>query len=102
MNEGIRGEVALSDAEINARVAAYAGDEVCALGQQIFVNGRPIEIRRAADGQGRPMPSWSGCIRLHGRQLFLLMDIPASFDGRYFGATEDKDVIGKARLLWRR
>jgi conjugative transfer signal peptidase TraF len=84
------------------RVAAYAGDEVCALGPQIFVNGRPITVRRAADREGRRMPAWSGCIRLHGRQLFLLMDNPASFDGRYFGPTEDTDVIGKARLLWRR
>lgn len=84
------------------RVAGYAGDEVCALGQEIFVNGRWAAERRLADGQGRPMPTWSGCIRLHGRQLFLLTDNPASFDGRYFGATEGRDIIGKARLLWRR
>lgn len=84
------------------RVAAQAGDEVCALGQEIFVNGGWTAERRLADGQGRPMPTWSGCIRLHGRQLFLLMDNPASFDGRYFGATEEHDIIGKARLLWRR
>lgn len=84
------------------RVAAFAGDEVCALGQEIFVNGRWSAERRLVDGQGRPMPMWSGCIRLHGRQLFLLMDNPASFDGRYFGATEGHDIVGKARLLWRR
>ena len=84
------------------RVAAQPGDEVCALGQEIFVNGRWTAERRLVDGQNRPMPIWSGCIRLHGRQLFLLMDNPASFDGRYFGATEERDIIGKARLLWRR
>jgi len=84
------------------RVAGYAGDEICVIGQEIFVNGRWTAERRLADGQGRPMPIWSGCIRLHGRQLFLLMDNPASFDGRYFGATEERDIIGKARLLWRR
>jgi len=84
------------------RVAAQAGDEVCALGQEIFVNGGWTAERRLADGQGRPMPTWSGCIRLHGRQLFLLMDNPASFDGRYFAATEGRDIIGKAHLLWRR
>jgi conjugative transfer signal peptidase TraF len=82
------------------RVAAAAGDEVCALGQEIFVNGRWIAARRVADGAGRPMPRWSGCVRLRGRQLFLLMDAPASFDGRYFGVTEGRDIIGKARLLW--
>ena len=84
------------------RVAAYAGDEVCALGRDIFINGRRIASRRAVDAAGLPMPWWSGCLVLRGRQLFLLMDSPSSFDGRYFGPTEGIDVIGKARLLWRR
>ena len=84
------------------RVAAAAGDEVCALGQEIFVNGRWVAERRVIDGAGRPMPKWSGCVRLRGRQLFLMMDAPASFDGRYFGITDSADVVGKARLLWAR
>jgi conjugative transfer signal peptidase TraF len=82
------------------RVAAHAGDEVCAFGQEIFVNGRRIAARRVTDGKGRSMPAWNGCTVLRGRQLFLLMDHPASFDGRYFGLTEAADVVGKARLLW--
>lgn len=82
------------------RVAAAAGDEVCAFGREIFVNGRWIAERRVADRAGRPMPIWSGCVRLRGRQLFLLMDAPASFDGRYFGVTEGVDVVGRAQLLW--
>ncbi|MGK2912329.1 MAG: S26 family signal peptidase [Sphingobium sp.] len=83
------------------RVAAVAGDEICALGAQIFLNGKWLAERRATDPRGRIMPWWSGCIRLHGRQLFLLIpNSPASFDGRYFGVTEGKLVIGKARLLW--
>lgn len=85
------------------RVAAVAGDEVCALGQEIFVNGKWVVERRIADAKGRPMKWWSGCVRLRGRQLFLLMsDSPASFDGRYFGVTEGGLVVGKARLLWAR
>lgn len=84
------------------RVAAYAGDEVCALGKDIFLNGRWIARRRAVDAAGLPMPWWRGCTILRGRQLFLLMDSPSSFDGRYFGPTDGDDVIGKARLLWRR
>jgi len=84
------------------RVAAAAGDEVCALEQEIFINGRWIAERRVTDGAGRAMPMWSGCVRLRGRQLFLLMDAAASFDGRYFGVTEGTDVVGKARLLWAR
>jgi len=84
------------------RVAAATGDEVCALGQEIFVNGRWATERRVVDGAGRAMPAWSGCVRLRGRQLFLLMDAPASFDGRYFGVTSGDDIVGKARLLWAR
>jgi conjugative transfer signal peptidase TraF len=84
------------------RVAAYGGDKICAIGNQILVNGRRAAVRQVSDSKGRPMPKWSGCIRLHGRQVFLLMDNPGSFDGRYFGATKGADIIGKARLLWRR
>lgn len=84
------------------RVAAAAGDEVCALGRQIFVNGRWVAERTKVDRAGRAMPTWSGCVRLRGRQLFLLMAAPASFDGRYFGVTEGHDIIGKAQLLWAR
>lgn len=85
------------------RVAAAAGDEVCALGREIFVNGTWVVERRATDAKARPMPWWSGCVRLRGRQLFLLMsDSPGSFDGRYFGVTDGGLVVGKARLLWAR
>jgi conjugative transfer signal peptidase TraF len=84
------------------RVGATAGDEICAVGADIFINGRLAAVRQLRDGRARALPSWSGCRRLRTRQLFLLADNPASFDGRYFGVTESSDVIGKARLLWRR
>jgi conjugative transfer signal peptidase TraF len=82
-------------------VAAAAGDEVCALGRDIFVNGAWVAARRIADAQARPMPWWNGCTRLRGRQVFLLIaGNPGSFDGRYFGITQGSDIIGKAHLLW--
>jgi conjugative transfer signal peptidase TraF len=84
-------------------VVAAAGDEVCALGEDVFINGRWLAERRVADADRRPMPWWNGCVQLRGRQLFLLMtNNPASFDGRYFGISEGSQVIGKARLLWAR
>jgi type IV secretory pathway protease TraF len=85
------------------RVAAVAGDEICALGQEIFINGTWLAERQRADAKGRTMRWWSGCVRLRGRQLFLLNPgSPASFDGRYFGVTEGTLVVGTARLLWPR
>ena len=84
------------------RVAAEAGDEVCALGNQVFVNGRPVARRKKFDAMGRVMPSWHGCRMLRRQQLFLLMDSPDSFDGRYVGVSEGTDLVGKAQLLWRR
>lgn len=85
------------------RVAAAAGDEVCAAGARVTVNGRVVAVRLDRDGAGRPMPWWSGCAKLGAGEYFLLMaDSAASFDGRYFGVSEVRDIVGKARLLWRR
>jgi len=85
------------------RVAAGSGDEICALGVSIFLDGKPIVQRLERDGKGRPMPRWHGCKRLRSGQYFLLMaDSPASFDGRYFGISKASDIIGPARLIWAR
>lgn len=83
------------------RVAAGRGDTVCAYGDHILVEGRRVAERRAVDGIGRRMPWGTGCVRLGEDALFLLMDDPASFDGRYFGPTMRGDIIGGARLIWR-
>lgn len=84
------------------RVAAEPGDTVCARGLEIFIDGRWITERQIADGRGRPMPWWNGCERLRNGALFLLMDAPDSFDGRYFGPIAAGNVIGRAIPLWTR
>src|SRR3546814_10276108 len=81
------------------RVAAYAGDEICALESQVFINGRWAAERREADATGRPMPSWTGCLVLRGRQLLLLMDNPSSFDGRYFGPRSEEHTSELQSLM---
>jgi conjugative transfer signal peptidase TraF len=83
------------------RVAAASGDRVCAAGEAIFINGRPVALRRRADERGRPLPWWGGCRWLDEHEVFLLAsDVPGSFDGRYFGTSEESRVIGRARPLW--
>ena len=84
------------------RVAAAAGDRVCAVGADIAVNGLRVARRLDFDGAGRPMPRWSGCVVLGRGEYLLLMPGPASFDGRYFGPTAESDVVGKVHLLWAR
>jgi conjugative transfer signal peptidase TraF len=84
------------------RVAAMPGDRVCAIGESIFVNGRPVATRHVLDGAGRAMPWWQDCITLRDGSLLLLMERPDSFDGRYFGPSRRGHIVGKARLLWRR
>lgn len=82
------------------RAVAVAGDEICATGSQIFRDGRRVAVRLAVDARDRAMPWWEGCHVLRGRETFLLMDAPGSFDGRYFGITRGDHVLGRARLIW--
>ena len=82
------------------RVAAAAGDRVCASGNIVSINGRRAAARRSFDAAGRAMPWWSGCRNLLAGEYFLLMDSPASFDGRYFGVTRKADLVGRAELIW--
>jgi len=82
------------------RVAAVAGDRVCATGRVVTVNDRTAAIRRPADSAGRRLPGWQGCIRLdRGAVLLLMTEAPDSFDGRYFGITGEGDIVGRATQL---
>ncbi len=84
-------------------VSAVTGDSVCALGQEILINGRQVGDRLAQDSKGRPMPGWSGCVRLKVGEVFLFRaGMPKSFDGRYFGITPRSAILGKADPLWLR
>ncbi|MBY0512153.1 MAG: conjugative transfer signal peptidase TraF [Rhodospirillaceae bacterium] len=82
------------------RVAATEGDEICASGTTISVNGKALAERLVTDSKGRAMPAWDGCHRLGDEVFLLLPEVPGSFDGRYFGAIPRASVIGKAIPLW--
>jgi conjugative transfer signal peptidase TraF len=83
------------------RVAAEAGALVCRSNRMIVIGKTVVGTAREADALGRPLPRWSGCRELRPGEVFLLNhDAPGSFDGRYFGPTSARDIIGKARPLW--
>lgn len=83
------------------RVAALAGDVVCADSVAITINGHLVAKAIAQDGQGRALPSWRGCRTLATGDAFLLMEgVPASFDGRYFGPISTAAIIARLVPLW--
>lgn len=82
------------------RVAGAAGDRVCERGRVLSIDGRNAATRRLRDSRGRPMPGWNGCVGLRVGQYLLLSPHGWSFDGRYFGITQDSEMIGRAKLLW--
>ena len=84
------------------RVAAGPGDRICAAGEAVTINRRVVARREPVDAAGREMPGWRGCILLRDGEYLLLMDVRSSFDGRYFGPTARRDIIGKATPLWLR
>lgn len=91
-----------SNVPLVKRVAAVGGDQVCAFGGEIRINGRRAASRFKRDLSGRPMPWWRGCHTLGAGEVFLLNAESGSFDGRYFGVTKRDGLVGRARLLWAR
>ena len=83
------------------RIAAGAGDVICATAWDIIINGEVVTQRLESDASGRALPLWTGCRKLSAGEFLLLMaDVPDSFDGRYFGVTERPEIIGRLVPLW--
>lgn len=79
------------------RVAAVAGDRICAEDDTVTVNDRTLE-RQAYDARGRALPRWRGCRALAAGEVFLLGDSDDSFDGRYWGPIDARLIEG----VWQR
>jgi type IV secretory pathway protease TraF len=85
------------------QVTAVGGDEVCRTKDPvgtIFINNQIMAEVLDKDRQGRPLPSWEGCLRLVEGEYFLLQPHLFSFDSRYFGPVLRCDILGVARPLW--
>jgi len=79
------------------RVAATAGQHLCANGADVTVDGALVARRIERDTAGRTLPTWSGCRSLAADEVFLLGDTPDSFDGRYWGPT----TLAQIEAVWR-
>lgn len=80
-------------------VAAIAGQSVCRVGLAVTIDGRAVGRALSRDGQGRPLPRWSGCRALGPGEVFLLAPAFGSLDGRYFGVTDGGQILARARPL---
>lgn len=88
------------DALMLKRVAAVSGATICRRDSAILIDEMAVATAQLHDRSGRPLPSWSGCWKLTGGELFLLnADAPASLDGRYFGPSSASFIVGEARPL---
>jgi conjugative transfer signal peptidase TraF len=81
-------------------VVAPAGDVACRHGPIVTLHGRAIAYARSADRAGRPLPRWSGCIRLRADRAFVLSADPDGFDSRYIGPVQRRHVVGTALPVW--
>ena len=81
------------------RVAAIAGDRVCAEGDALTINGGSAIQRRAYDSAGAPLRRWNGCRALLEHEVLLLGDAEQSFDGRYWGPINRNLIEGVWRPL---
>ncbi len=80
------------------RVIAVAGARICASGDTVTIGA--LTVRRIEkDAQGRSLPLWRGCRLLRSGELFLLGDTADSFDSRYFGAVNERQIEGVWRKL---
>lgn len=80
-------------------VGAVAGQSVCRLGRDLLIDGRLAARALEVDGQGRTLPTWSGCQVLGPGEVLLLAPALGSLDGRYFGPTPEGEILARARPL---
>jgi conjugative transfer signal peptidase TraF len=69
---------------------------ICRFGSHVFVDGKQVAKAKIVDKMHRALPVWKGCIALSSTQYFVLGRHRDSFDSRYFGPIERKQIVGTA------
>ena len=60
-----------------------------------------VGVALERDHSGRDLPVWQGCERVPAGAVFLMnWQVRDSLDGRYFGLTPTRQIIGRAVPLW--
>lgn len=83
------------------RIAAVRGQRICRFRHGVTIDGSFAGVAHSRDRLGRRLPAWFGCRTLRAGELFAMnLNVPDSFDGRYFGILRLTDVIGRATPVW--
>ena len=69
---------------------------ICRFGSYVFVDRKHVAKAKIVDRKHRPLPVWMGCKALTSTQYFVLGQHHDSFDSRYFGPIEQRQVVGTA------
>jgi len=77
-------------------VAAKTGEDMWITCGQVFVNGKPFGTVKKQDRQGLPLPSLVFNDALSPGKIAVLQRSDDSFDSRYFGMIDERDIIGRA------
>ncbi len=81
------------------RVVATKDSVFCVSGEHFYIDGTVYGLVRTEDSQGAKLPNQKGCKRLTENQYLVRGEGPLSFDSRYFGPVEGKNIVSKAKLL---
>jgi type IV secretory pathway protease TraF len=69
---------------------------ICRFGAYVFVDGKRVAKAKIVDKMHRHLPVWKGCKALTSTQYFILGRHRDSFDSRYFGPIEQRQIVGTA------
>lgn len=81
-------------------LAAINGDNVWITCGQVFVNGKSFGTIKKQDRQGLPLPSLVFNDTLSPGKIAVLQCSDDSFDARYFGPIDERQIIGRAVPIW--
>ncbi len=83
------------------RIAALPGQQVCRTDRTVTIDGAVVGTAHRHDHAGRVLPVWEGCRTIAADEVFLMnVGVDDSLDGRYFGPTLVRTIIGRAVSVW--
>lgn len=78
-------------------VVGMPGDTVCAENNKLWLNHKPIANIYKFYAPNKALPQQNFCGELNKEQYFLInINIPHSFDSRYFGPIDKKSILHRA------